>query len=148
MDLHDCVKFANENPVCYVATTDGDQPRVRAFMMFFADETGFYFGTFSTKRVSEQLKANPRVELCYYNNPALEDMMNAKMMRVTGEVEFLDDIALKTRIFEERRFLFAKVGIESPEDPRIEIFRIATGEAHFWTMNDILRERELERLRF
>jgi hypothetical protein len=30
----------------------------------------------------------------------------------------------------------------------IEVLRIATGEAHFWTMNDILRERELERIKF
>jgi uncharacterized pyridoxamine 5'-phosphate oxidase family protein len=113
--------------------------------MFFADDTGFYFGTLSPKRVSEQLKANPRVEICYYNNP--ENLMNGKMMRVTGEIEFLDDLALKTRIFEERSFL-GSVGIESPEDPRLEVFRIATGEAHFWTMNDIMRERELERVKF
>jgi len=42
-DSQDCIKFANENPVCYIATMDGDQPRVRGFLMWFADEKGFYF---------------------------------------------------------------------------------------------------------
>jgi pyridoxamine 5'-phosphate oxidase len=144
MDLKDCVKFANENPVCYVATAEGDQPRVRAFMMFFADETGFYFGTLSPKGVSKQLKSNPKVEICFFRPGELQDM---KMMRVTGKIEFLDDIALKTRILEERPFL-RSLGIEKPEDPRIEVFRICTGEAHFWTLADNLKEPELERLQF
>jgi nitroimidazol reductase NimA-like FMN-containing flavoprotein (pyridoxamine 5'-phosphate oxidase superfamily) len=43
MDYKDCIKFANENPVCYVATADGDQPRVWGLLMWFADETGFFF---------------------------------------------------------------------------------------------------------
>ena len=116
-------------------------------MMDFADETGFYFGTLSPKRVSEQLKANPKVEICYYNNPDMEHLMEARMMRVTGKVEFLDDVAVKTRICNARPFL-KSLGIDGPEDPRIEVFRIATGEAHFWTMNDIMKERELERIKF
>ena len=145
MDLKDCVKFANENPICYVATAEGDQPRVRAFMMDFADESGFYFGTLSSKEVSKQLKKNPRVEVCYFNNA--QNPMDVKMMRVTGKIEFLDDIALKTRILEERPFL-RSLGIEKPEDPRIEIFRICTGEAHFWTLADNLKEPELERIKF
>jgi len=116
-------------------------------MMDFADESGFYFGTLSPKRVSEQLKDNPKVEVCYYNNPDLEHIMDARMMRVTGKVKSLDDIDIKTRIFEARPFL-KSLGIERPEDSRIEVFRIATGEAHFWTMGDILKERELEIMKF
>jgi len=40
-----CIRFANENPVTYLATVDGDQPRVRAFAMWFADASGFYYHT-------------------------------------------------------------------------------------------------------
>jgi uncharacterized pyridoxamine 5'-phosphate oxidase family protein len=56
-------------------------------------------------------------------------------------------IVLKARILEERPFLKA-LGIEKPEDPRIEVFRISAGEAHFWTMADNLRESELQRVKF
>ena len=31
---------------------------------------------------------------------------------------------------------------------KVGSIRIATGETHFWTMNDILKERELERIKF
>ncbi len=55
MDFNDCVKFANENKMCSLATADGDQPRVRAMGMHYADDTGFYFNTESTKALAKQL---------------------------------------------------------------------------------------------
>lgn len=144
MDYQDCIKFANENPVCYIATADGEQPRVRGFLLWFADENGFYFHTGATKEVCNQLKTNPKVEVCFY---APGDPQTAKMMRVAGEVEFLDDIALKTRLLEERPFLKA-IATGGPEDPLLVLFRVYNGEAHFWTMEDNLRESEIERITF
>ena len=144
MDLQDCVKFATENPVCYVATTDGDQPRVRTLLMWFANDNGFYFGTFSPKQFCKQLEANPKVEMCFYNNAA--ELGDAKMMRVTGESEFLDDPELNGKIAQERGFLEQMAG--QPLEDLWRVFRIHTGEAHFWTMPDILKEPDLERIRF
>ena len=43
MEFEECIKFANENPVSWVATVENDQPRVRALGMWFADERGYYF---------------------------------------------------------------------------------------------------------
>jgi uncharacterized pyridoxamine 5'-phosphate oxidase family protein len=140
MDLRDCIKFANENPVCYVATEDGDQPRVRAFLMWFADESGFYFHTGSPKAVCRQMSHNPKVEICF-NTPKFD-----RMMRVTGEVEFLDNSKLRARLLEERPFL--KAYMKSPDDPLLAIFRIPKGEAWFWSMADNLRESEVPRVRF
>jgi uncharacterized pyridoxamine 5'-phosphate oxidase family protein len=53
MDLQDCIKFATENPVCYLATTDGDQPRVRALQLWYADGSGLSFITLSPKEFSK-----------------------------------------------------------------------------------------------
>ena len=145
MTLADCTRFANENPVCYIATADGDQPRVRAFMMWFADETGFYFHCGSPKAVYKQLQKNPRVEVCYFvPGSAPQD---SKMMRVSGEVEILDDAALKTKLLEERPMLKA-MGVTGPDDPILAVFRITRGEAYFWTMADNMHESEVERVRF
>jgi pyridoxamine 5'-phosphate oxidase len=83
MNLQDCIKFATENPLCFVATTDGDQPRVRVIALWFANENGFYWGILSPKNVYKQLKANPNVEACFYDNNS--DLFNAKQMRVTGK---------------------------------------------------------------
>jgi uncharacterized pyridoxamine 5'-phosphate oxidase family protein len=144
MEFQDCVEFANEHPVCYIATMDGDQPRVRTFLMWTADENGFTFVGFGTKKVSSQLKANPKVEVCFYNNPA--ELGDAKQLRVTGEVEFLEDKETLDKAYETRAFLEQIAG--RPLRPLIEVYRISSGEAHFWTMADVLKEPTLERLKF
>lgn len=128
MDFKDCIKFANENKSSYLATLEGDQPRVRCFFMWFADETGFYYHTGAMKPVYNQLKQNPKVELCFFH-PA-ED--GGVMMRVAGTVEFLNDKELRGKLVEERQFLKAWGFTAESED--LIIFRIPKGEAHFWTM--------------
>jgi len=143
MDFSNCVKFANENPVTYIATIDGDQPRVRAFAMWFADETGFYYHTGTPKSVWQQLVKNPKVELCFFA-PAEGA---GTMMRVAGEVEFLKDAALKGRLVQERPWLL-QIGVVGADDPRLAVFRVAHGEAYFWTMANNMREAEAPRVRF
>jgi len=128
MEFDDCVKFANENPVGWVATVSGDQPRVRGLAMWFADETGFYFQIGAMKDVYRQLQENPKVEVAFF-----QPGENAgTMMRVVGKVEFLDDLELKKKVIEERPFL-QQWGI-TPESPDLIIFRIPKGKAYFWTM--------------
>ena len=144
MDFNDYIQFANEHPVCYLATLDGDQPRVRTLLLWFADQTGFYFATLSPKDMSKQLKNNPKIELCFYNSPA--DINQSKQMRIMGKAEFVDDEELHNRILKERKFLADLVG--RPLDDVTEVFRITSGEAHFWTFADILKEKELDRLNF
>ena len=144
MGMQECVKFANENPVCYMATMDGDQPRVRTLLHVFATENGFYYCLLTPKRVYEQLKANPKIEVCYYNNPP--ELPNAKQMRVTGEIEWTDDAEAKKKALEDRTFIDQIIG--EAVEPYIAVCKIAHGEAHFWTLGDILKERELERVKF
>jgi len=133
------IDFATEHPVCSLATADGDQPRVRMFLLWRANENGFYFETFNPKDVYGQMKKNPKVEICFFNNES--DLEKAKSMRITGEVEFLDDADLKKQLLEDWPFLL-------DAEPVLELFRVHSGEAFFWTMADILREKEIERVRF
>ena len=144
MRLSDCTQFAAQNPICYVATEDGDQPRVRPLLLWFADDRGFYFMTMSPKEFSTQLHANPKVEVCFYNGAA--ELPDARSMRVTGAVEFVDDAELVARVCDERAALGEIIG--RPLEPIAELFRIAGGEAVFWSLTDILKEPELERIRF
>jgi len=145
VDFKDCIEFANENPICYLATVEADQPRVRALAMWFANDKGFHFHTGAPKAVCKQLREKPKVEVCFYAPARPPDP--GKMMRVAGKMEFLDDLALKTRLLEERPFL-KQIGTGKPDDPLLVVFRICTGEAYFWTMETNLREYEAERIRF
>ena len=142
MNLEEYIKFANENKVCSIATIDGDKPRVREFLMWFADETGFYFHTGTTKNVSKQLKNNPNIEIC----TTLQNPQGGKMMRVSGKVRFLNDKSLRARLLEERPFLNGLCS--GPDDESLEIFQIYTGDAHFWTVENNLKESEIERVKF
>ncbi len=144
MNFQDCILFALENPICYISTTDGDQPHVRALQMWFANENGFYFGILKPKKIMKELQKNPKTEICFYNNP--QDKQNMKMMRVTGKIEFLNEQELTKKLANERGFLEGIIG--QPLEPITQIFRINKGEAYFWTLMDNLKESNLERIKF
>jgi uncharacterized pyridoxamine 5'-phosphate oxidase family protein len=48
----------------YLATIDGDQPRVRPFGTANIFEGKLYIQTGKSKNVSKQMKKNPRIEIC------------------------------------------------------------------------------------
>jgi uncharacterized pyridoxamine 5'-phosphate oxidase family protein len=128
MDFKDCIKFANETPVCYLATMDGDQPRVRALGFWFADDKGFYFQIGDMKDMYGQLQANRKVEACFWQ----PGEASGTMMRVAGEVEFLNDQELKKKVLKDRPFL-KEFGMTF-DHPGLIIFRITKGDAYFWNM--------------
>lgn len=144
MNKQECIQFVTEHPTAYLATIDGDQPRVRILLTWFADESGFYFIILSTKEMYKQLKLNPKVEICFYNNPA--DLGAAKQLRLTGKVEFLTDEAMLAKAYEARAFLDNIAG--KSVKPFVVPLCLAHGEAHFWTMMDVMKEHELERIQF
>jgi uncharacterized pyridoxamine 5'-phosphate oxidase family protein len=137
MELKDCIKFANETPVCYLATAEGDQPRVRALGFWFADETGFYFQIGAVKDMYGQMQANNKVEVCFWQ----PDEQTGIMMRLAGEIQFVDDVELKKKVLEDRPFL-KDFGMTF-DHPGLIIFRIAKGEAYFWTMANNFQPKEM-----
>lgn len=132
-------EFTNQNPATWVATAVGDQPHVRAMAMWFADETGFYYHTGTQKRLSDQLKNNPKVELGFFN-PG-EGMGEMQMVRITGTVEMVEDEALEKKLFEERVWL-NQIREAFPNE-KIFIFRIAHGEVQYWNMGLNCQEKNI-----
>ena len=145
MNFKDCIEFANANPICFFATADGNQPRVRPLGMWFADDKGFVYQTETVKAIYKQLKDNHRVEICFQGKEGTPSA--GKVMRVAGQVKFLDDLSLKKKVLEERPFL-KSYGFDKPEDPRLVVFSVHKGEAYFWTMADNMKESEIKRLKF
>lgn len=137
MNIDTCIRFANDNKLCYLATAEGDQPRVRALGFWFADETGFYFQTGSVKDMYKQLLQNPKAEACFYK----QEGMIGTMLRVTGKIEFINDKKLKERVLNERPFL-KEYGL-TIDSPGLIIFRISHGQAHFWNMENNLKPKEM-----
>ena len=63
MRVYDFLKKAN---VYYLATVEGDQPRVRPFGTVNEFEGKLYIQTGKVKPVSHQLGANPKAEICAF----------------------------------------------------------------------------------
>ena len=59
--------FLKATKVYYIATVDGDQPRVRPFGTVNIFEDKLYIQTGRKKNVAKQILANGKVELCSFN---------------------------------------------------------------------------------
>ena len=60
--------FLKEAGAYYLATSEGDQPRVRPFGTAHIFEGKLYIQTGKKKPVSAQLAANPKAELCAFKD--------------------------------------------------------------------------------
>lgn len=73
------LEFLKECGTFYLATNEGDQPRVRPFGAVFEYEGKLYIVTNNTKKCFKQMLENPKVEICSVNK-------KSQWIRVTGEV--------------------------------------------------------------
>lgn len=80
-------KFLKEAGVYYLATMEGDQPRVRPFGTAHIFEGKLYIQTGKVKPVSKQLQANPKAELCAFHN--------GQWLRLAGELVEDDRVEAK-----------------------------------------------------
>ena len=71
-------QFLKEAETYYLATVEGDQPRVRPFGTAHLYEGKLYIQTGKVKDVSKQLLANPKAEICAFKD--------GEWIRVAGEL--------------------------------------------------------------
>ena len=62
--MEEVFRFLKEAGTYYIATVDGDQPRVRPFGTVNVFEGKLYIQTGKGKRMPKQIAANPKVEIC------------------------------------------------------------------------------------
>ena len=61
-------QFLKDAETYYLATVEGDQPRVRPFGTAHLYEGKLYIQTGKVKDVSKQLLANPKAEICAFKD--------------------------------------------------------------------------------
>ena len=66
MNVKRVYDFLKKAETYYLATADGDQPRVRPFGTVNEFEGRLYIQTGKVKPVSRQIAANPKVEICAF----------------------------------------------------------------------------------
>ena len=82
--MEQVAKFLKEADTYYLATVEGDQPRVRPFGTAHIFEGKLYIQTGKSKAVSKQIHANPKVEICAFKDGEWL-RVQANLLRMTAE---------------------------------------------------------------
>ena len=115
------VDFLKKAEVYYLATVEGNQPRVRPFGTVNEFEGKLYIQTGKVKPTSKQLLANPKAEICAYKNGA--------WLRLAGE--FIED----DRIEAKKSMLDAYPNLRSmydENDDNTQVFYLQNAIASFY----------------
>ena len=90
--MKEVYEFLKSAGTYYLATVEGDQPRVRPFGTVDIFEDKLYIQTGKSKDVSKQLAANPKAELCAFKD--------GTWLRVSGELVNDDRLEAKEHMLE------------------------------------------------
>ena len=83
----------------YLATCDGDQPRVRPVSPIVEDDMSIWVTTGGTSRKVKQIRQNPKICLAFVEQPKGE-----KAATVIGEARIIPDMAEKKRVWKLASF--------------------------------------------
>lgn len=90
--MKEVAEFLKKAGTYYLATAEGDQPRVRPFGTAHVFENKLYIQTGKKKDVSKQMKKNPKVEICA--------MSDGKWIRIAATAVEDDRVAAKESMLE------------------------------------------------
>ena len=112
--------FIKDAQTYYLATVDGDQPRVRPFGTIHIFEDKLYIQTGRAKDVAKQLAANPKAEICAFKDGV--------WLRVAGELVDDDRIEPKKSMLDAYPSLRA---MYDPADSNTEVLYFKNAKATF-----------------
>ncbi len=106
----------------YLASMDGDQPRLRPVSPVRTERFTVYVANLRHYHKTEEIAANPKVELCY-----LDDGHN--QVRITGVAEVVSDRPLLEEIWNENPLLRQYLG--SLANPDLIVYRIVPNRVRY-----------------
>ena len=115
-------RFIDNARTYYLATVEGDQPRVRPFGTILLFGGRLYIQTGKVKDVSRQLAANPKAELCAFDG--------SSWLRVAGELVNDDNREAKVAMLEKLPSLKA---MYSADDDNMQMLYFRNAAATFST---------------
>lgn len=106
----------------YLASIDGDQPRLRPVSPVRTDGFVVYVANLRTYHKTAEIAANPKVELCY-----LDEGHN--QVRITGTAEIVTERGLVQEIWDENPLLRKYLG--SLDNPELIVYRISPNRVRY-----------------
>jgi uncharacterized pyridoxamine 5'-phosphate oxidase family protein len=123
--IQEVYNFLKKCGTYYLATVEGDQPRVRPFGTVEIFEGKLYIQTGKIKNVSKQLQANPKAEICA--------CMDGKWLRVAGNLIRDDRVEAKKHMLDNYPSLKS---MYSAEDDNTEVLYFEDATAVFYSFTD------------
>ena len=127
--MNEVYEFLKKCGVYYLATAEGDQPRVRPFGTVDLFEGKLYIQTGKVKPVAHQLKANPKVEI--------SGMADGKWIRVAGEA------VLDERVEAQKHMLDSYPSLQAmyqPGDGNTEVYYLKNVTAQICSFTEPAKE--------
>ena len=124
-EVYDFLKSAR---TYYLATAEGDQPRVRPFGTVDIFEGRLYIQTGKSKSVSKQLQANPKAAICAFDG--------GRWLRVSGTLVRDDRIEAKAHMLDNYPELKA---MYSADDDNTEVLYFKDAAATFSSFTEAPR---------
>ena len=118
--MNEVLEFLKAAGTYYLATVEGDQPRVRPFGTVCVFEGKLYIQTGKKKAVSAQIAANPKVEICAFKDGV--------WLRAAGELISDDRVEAKKFMLDQYPSLRA---MYSENDDNTEVLYFKSCEATF-----------------
>lgn len=122
--MEEVKEFIKNCGAYFLATVEGDQPRVRPFGTVEIFEGKLYIQTGKSKSVSKQIRANGKVEICAM------DKSGASWVRLSGTLVRDDRREPKVHMLENYPELKS---MYSPDDDNTEVLFFKDAEATFYS---------------
>ena len=118
--MEEVYKFLKECGTFYLATIDGNKPRVRPFGTINLFDDRLYIQTGKVKNVSKQIEKNPNVEICAF--------LNGKWLRVETTLVRDDRVEAKKDMLDHNPELR---NMYSENDDNTEVLYLTNSKATF-----------------
>ena len=123
--MKEVYEFLKEAGTFYIATIDGDKPRVRPFGVVNIFEDKLYVLTGKKKNVSKQIEINNNVEICTF--------LNGKWIRIEGKLISDDRIEAKKSMLDANPTLRS---MYDEDDANTEVLYLENAKASICSFTD------------
>ena len=115
MDKNEAIDIVRDAGFGFLATCEGNQPRVRPMMPYLTEDGELLLALLGRSRTIPQIKANPNIEVCF---------VDRKMWycRLSGKATLVTDLAKKDVVFNGIPML--RQYFAGAEDPNFHLAQI------------------------
>ena len=129
--MDEVYEFLKKCGIFYIATVEGDKPRVRPFGVINIFEGKLYIQTGKSKNVSKQIQINPNVEICGF--------IDGKWIRLEGKAVRDDRREAKKSMLDANPELRS---MYSEDDDNTEVLYFENAKATFSSFTEAPRTVE------